>query len=161
MSRTSDLIPSLRMPRPHSCDFCDEFAGGCRNAFAVRYHGQITDRILCSTENFVVLPSLGQIAEGHLLILPRQHCLSLADIPHGNWGELERLSATVRRVLRSTYGTCVAFERGTRSGGGGCGISHAHLHFVPVNNDELFIDQLRANHRFVPVAQIGVSWMIA
>jgi diadenosine tetraphosphate (Ap4A) HIT family hydrolase len=81
----------------------------------------------------MVVPSLGQLVEGHLLIIPKQHGCALADLPPDALGELVRLKTTLVKAIRSHYGTCVLFEHGARTEtSGGCGISHAHLHVVPL-----------------------------
>jgi diadenosine tetraphosphate (Ap4A) HIT family hydrolase len=143
------------MSQPKHCDFCDEFAGGIRNEFVKRYHSQVWNRSVASTQNFTVLPSLGQIAEGHLLIVPKEHCWSLADVCVTHGDELESLVSRVRRILIAAYGSCVAFEHGARSADGGCGIAHAHLHFVPVANDQIFIERLRERHKLVRVRRLA------
>lgn len=136
------------------CDFCDEFRGGRQNAFAFRYEGRLQHRILSSSENFVVMPSLGQIAEGHLLITPVKHYLALADVPQANRSELDVLLNKVQITLREAYGDCVCFEHGVRSPSGGCGISHAHMHLVPATNESGFFDRLKSQHDFVHVRSV-------
>jgi diadenosine tetraphosphate (Ap4A) HIT family hydrolase len=117
------------------CDFCDEFSSGQQNAYARRYGLRPASRILLDGP-FRVLPTLGQIAEGHLLIVPVPHLCAVADLPNGSLGELENLCQQVRSVLRGEYGECVFFEHGMReAGSGGCGIDHAHIHAVPVRAD--------------------------
>jgi diadenosine tetraphosphate (Ap4A) HIT family hydrolase len=118
------------------CDFCDEFVGETRNAFAKRYGDDLSDRVLIGTDRFRVVPSLGQIVEGHLLIVPMMHCRALADMPSEDINRLKDFCEQVRSTLRDVYGECVFFEHGIRSeGSGGCGIDHAHMHAVPVTAD--------------------------
>jgi diadenosine tetraphosphate (Ap4A) HIT family hydrolase len=120
---------------PIRCDFCDEFSNGQQNAFARRYGQSPTRRILLDGP-FRVLPTLGQIAEGHLLIIPVQHLCAVADLPRALLHQLENLCQRVRSVLCGEYGKCVFFEHGIRgAGSGGCGIDHAHIHAVPVLAD--------------------------
>jgi diadenosine tetraphosphate (Ap4A) HIT family hydrolase len=115
------------------CDFCDEFVGKTRNAFAKRYGSDLRDRVLMGTDRFRVIPSLGQIAEGHLLIAPTNHYRAMADMPAEDIESLEVLCCVIRSILRNTYGQCILFEHGIRGGiAGGCGIDHAHMHAVPV-----------------------------
>jgi diadenosine tetraphosphate (Ap4A) HIT family hydrolase len=117
------------------CDFCDEFSSGRHNAYADRYGPQPAGRILLDG-CFRVLPTLGQIAEGHLLIVPVGHLCALADLTNEQSEHLERLCQQVRSILRGAYGACVFFEHGIRNAGsGGCGIDHAHMHAVPVTAD--------------------------
>jgi len=127
----------ITSPRPdHSpkpCDFCDELAGGSGNAFALTYGHVISSRHMIAGGSFCVLPSLGQIVEGHLLLVPQAHLASMAELADGEMGALEVLCKQIRSVLVDMYGQCVFFEHGVRhAGSGGCGIDHAHLHAVPV-----------------------------
>jgi len=115
------------------CDFCNEFAGETRNAFAKRYGKSLPDRALMGTDRFRVVPSLGQIVEGHLLIAPVSHYRALADMSREDVNTLSDLCQMVRSTLQLVYGQCIFFEHGVRSAlAGGCGIDHAHMHAVPV-----------------------------
>jgi diadenosine tetraphosphate (Ap4A) HIT family hydrolase len=115
-----------------ACDYCDELAGGHRNAYVDRY-GESADRVILDTSGFRITPTLGQIAEGHLLIVPHDHVCALADLPQDEIARLEDLCQRVRSILTGTYGECIFFEHGIRNvGSGGCGIDHAHMHAVPV-----------------------------
>jgi len=114
------------------CDFCDEFSGGRNNAFYSRYGSDLRNRTIFYTQNFKVLPSLGQIVEGHVLIVPVRHYTALADMPRGPVEEMSGLAHRVRVALSINYGPCLLFEHGSRGdNSGGCGIYHAHLHAVP------------------------------
>jgi diadenosine tetraphosphate (Ap4A) HIT family hydrolase len=117
------------------CDFCDEFGGGRRNAYADRY-GQCARRAILANSRFHVIPTLGQLVEGHLLIVPDTHFCALANLPSNQIVELDSLMQLVRSRLNDAYGECTFFEHGIRDeGAGGCGIDHAHMHAVPVAAD--------------------------
>ena len=117
------------------CDFCDEFSSGKQNAYARVYGPHATSRVLVDGF-FRLLPTLGQITEGHLLISPAQHLCALADLADEQTQQLESLCLKVKSVLRRAYGACVFFEHGVRGvGSGGCGIDHAHMHAVPAEAD--------------------------
>ena len=115
------------------CEFCNEFSGGHQNGYSRRY-GQ-SRRTVLDSDAFQVVPTLGQISEGHVLIVPTKHYCSLADHPSAS-DELDFLFRRVRKAIRKLYGVCIFFEHGIRgSGSGGCGIDHAHMHAVPVAGD--------------------------
>jgi diadenosine tetraphosphate (Ap4A) HIT family hydrolase len=117
-----------------ACDFCNEFSGKAANAFHTIYGGDLKSRILFQSEAFAVIPSLGQIVEGYLLVLPRRHSKALGDLSVVDINELASISQWVGEILTREYGPYVLFEHGTRSEGvGGCGIYHAHLHAVPLD----------------------------
>jgi diadenosine tetraphosphate (Ap4A) HIT family hydrolase len=114
------------------CDFCNEFSGKRENAFDRIYAGQPRSRILYRSDSFVVIPSMGQIVEGYLLVVPVRHWTALGDIPSLFVEELTSICERIRTALRQEYGSCIFFEHGTRSKiAGGCGIYHSHLHAVP------------------------------
>jgi len=80
-----------------------------------------------------VVPSLGQIVEGYLLVLPIKHFKTLGDLPGPLLEEFAAICGCIGRTLKDQYGPYVLFEHGTRSEGvGGCGIYHAHLHATPL-----------------------------
>jgi len=121
------------------CPFCDavENDGDIGNTFAFHAHlgDKVSTRILRETENFVIFPSIGQIVEGYLLIMPKDHYLSTAHLPDAWYDELEHLCEETRQVLSSAYCPPIFFEHGPMSfqQTGGCCVDHAHIHAVPVS----------------------------
>ncbi len=102
-----------------------------------------------------MIPSLGQIVEGHLLIAPSRHFRALADLPQASLQELDILYGNLRSTLTRLYGRCVFFEHGIRcEASGGCGIDHAHLHAVPVRADGV-LEILSQRFRGVPISSIS------
>jgi diadenosine tetraphosphate (Ap4A) HIT family hydrolase len=126
-------LPDIHRPQLQACDFCDEFAGGSANGYASRYGRFMPERLILASGSFRIVPSLGQIVEGHLLVIPSVHICAVADLAKDQVSLLDGLCSRVRSILRDAYGACVLFEHGIRGAGiGGCGIEHAHLHAVPV-----------------------------
>ena len=121
------------------CPFCDalENSGDIGNTFAFHeYLGdKVSTRILRETENFAVFPSIGQIVEGYLLIMPKDHYLSTAHLPDTWYNELEHLCEETRQVLSIAYCPPIFFEHGPMSlqQRGGCCVDHTHIHAVPVS----------------------------
>lgn len=125
-----------------ACDFCDESAGGYRNSYCDRY-GQSATRVIVEDSSFRLIPTLGQIVPGHVLIVPQGHYCACADLPASQIPALELLRRRLRVALERAYGGCVFFEHGIRGeGSGGCGIDHAHMHAVPVAAHGV-VDRLR------------------
>lgn len=117
----------------HYCEFCDEFAGGTGNSFATWYGQEISDRTLLRTAHLRVLPSLGHLVRGYLLVVPEVHYPTLGDMPPAMIQEVEDVKRSLARLLQPIYGSYVFFEHGARSSdSGGCGIYHAHLHALPL-----------------------------
>jgi diadenosine tetraphosphate (Ap4A) HIT family hydrolase len=119
------------------CDFCNELAGQKPNTFSQLYNAVLESRTLLRTQNFVVLPTIGQVVGGYLLVVPTKHYLAIAEMPIEALVELANIKAVLRTVLKSSYDSPIFFEHGVsrHSESGGCGISHAHLHVVPLAND--------------------------
>ena len=89
---------------------------------------------LYETENFVVIPSLGSIVEGWLLVIPKKQIISYGYLQSAAlYNELEMLIDYVGGFVRKLYGDFVVFENGAYSQDKlvGCGVDYAHMHIVP------------------------------
>src|SRR5258708_7399175 len=138
-----------------NCDFCDEFDGGVENAFDRIYRRDPKSRVLFRSDEFVVVPSLGQIAEGHLLLLPIMHWTALGDLPESLFEEFTELSKSVTSIIRDEYGSCVSFEHGVRPGStGGCGVYHAHQHVVPLSATLDPVDSLKSKFTYKEIRHL-------
>jgi diadenosine tetraphosphate (Ap4A) HIT family hydrolase len=109
------------------CKFCEKFAGQSSVAW-----GEATDQVLFESPNFVVVPSLGSILPGWLLIVPRNHFLCVGAMGDGLIHEMRQLRDEAAESLRSQIGPVTYFEHGPVKActSVGCGIDHAHLHIV-------------------------------
>lgn len=105
------------------------------------------DRPLFESANFVVLPSLGSLVEGWLLIVPRRHFCSVGALPRSLAVEMVALKKRVWTRLAARYGNVCAFEHGPSGPrrAVGCGVDHAHVHLVPVG-----FDLIRAASPYLP-----------
>jgi|SRR5580704_14813263 diadenosine tetraphosphate (Ap4A) HIT family hydrolase len=138
------------------CDFCREFAGDSDNSFQTIYAGGPDSRFLLRSLQFVVVPSLGQIFEGYLLLLPIKHFRALGDLPPLALEEFVAISESVKKVLENDYGPCIFFEHGTRSAGvGGCGIYHAHAHAAPLAGLSDPVDILKKRFPYATLANLN------
>ena len=98
------------------------------------------NEFLLETEHFAVIPSLGALVEGWLLVVPKSHYISMGAIPTDLRQEADELRAEVENLLRTQYRQPVlAFEHGPSAAkhGTGCGVDHAHLHLLPFGGDIL------------------------
>jgi diadenosine tetraphosphate (Ap4A) HIT family hydrolase len=115
-----------------NCDFCDELSGGSSNLFASCY-GRSADRTIWQSKEITIIPTIGQIVAGHVLIIPNNHITAFGDAPPSMLSQLIAVKASLREILLRKYGGCIFFEHGTRgSHCGGCGVYHAHIHAVPI-----------------------------
>lgn len=89
---------------------------------------------IAESRHFVVLPSLGSLVEGWLLIFPKQHMTNLGLCDQVQLTELLELRERVKSMLGETFGIpIVEFEHGGACATSqvACGVSHAHLHLLP------------------------------
>ena len=137
------------------CEFCDEFSAGTTNSFVARYGNLLRDRTILDYDEFKILPSLGQIVPGYLLLVPKRHQRAFGDMSFEELKKAEALKTHLRDQLRSTYGEYLFFEHGARtSDSGGCGITHAHLHAVPFPCEKDPIEELTRAFPFEEIANL-------
>ena len=97
---------------------------------------------------FFILPTLGELVPGHLLLCPRKHYRSFGNCVAAGIRDIAitRAVTTARQWLKATTGTsCIAFEHEavSRTCTAGACTDHAHLHILPMKLDLLPI--LRQN----------------
>lgn len=90
--------------------------------------------VIASDADFLLMPDVAPLAEGHVLLVTREHHQCAAAFGPDLWGRALRWRDRVARLYRQAYGTgnSLLFEHGPASpqGGGAC-IDHAHWHFLP------------------------------
>lgn len=100
------------------------------------YDKQLFNQILLETENFAVMPTLGSIVEGWLLIIPKKHYVSFGYMTNlCLFDELSALLSQIEMIVKETYGDFIIFENGAFCANSmvGCGVDYAHIHIVPTN----------------------------
>ena len=99
--------------------------------------GAVWDTILYETDRFAVIPSLGGLIEGWLLVVPKDHCICTGAIEPTDHAELEAVKSHAMAAVRDCFGSATCFEHGPSSPTEpvGCGVDHAHLHVVPARCD--------------------------
>jgi diadenosine tetraphosphate (Ap4A) HIT family hydrolase len=98
------------------------------------------NEFLIETENFAVVPSLGALVEGWLLMVPKEHYISMGALPPRLRDEADSIESQIRALLAGQYEKpVVVFEHGPSAAkhGTGCGVDHAHLHLLPLDCDLL------------------------
>jgi ATP adenylyltransferase len=116
-------VPS---PERSLCRFCAYSSGALGEA--------PWDRTLVESPRFIVVPTKGALVAPWLLVLPRDHVLSLASLDTPAIAELSDLVSLVAKRLPVPL---TMFEHGARATGSsfGCGIDHAHLHVASFDFD--------------------------
>lgn len=94
------------------------------------------NKILFQTKNFFVVPSLGSLIPGWLLIVPKKYYLNFSLIPKEELSDLNLLIEKIKNDSKEFFGErFVLFEHGPQGERSkvGCGVDYAHLHFVPTS----------------------------
>jgi ATP adenylyltransferase len=94
--------------------------------------------VLLETNNFIVIPSLGSLVEGWLLIIPKKFHINLSQLDKSDIAELDQLVDRMEKTILPKFGhKYVLFEHGPRNENSkaGCGVDYAHLHFVPFEDN--------------------------
>lgn len=118
------------------CCFCKEHQNPLQSQFYLQIGNKINriSRILCETENWYAIPSIGSLTVGYVLLVCKQHHLSLATLSKDLFDEMLQLKAQVEAVLFRELGLqCITFEHGiTHSEANGANsVDHIHIHVLP------------------------------
>ncbi|KAA6336741.1 hypothetical protein EZS27_015123 [termite gut metagenome] len=103
-----------------------------------RRRKQIENTILYEDNNFVIIPALGPLYSGHVLIVSKQHYKNIAQMPLYAINECLSLMNSITNQLKETFPNMIFSEHGACSEEerGGCCIIHAHLQCIPLENNE-------------------------
>ncbi|MBD0372288.1 MAG: HIT family protein [Pyrinomonadaceae bacterium] len=118
-----------------SCSLCGELQGTSAPLHMLLMPDAGESRVLWKTPNWVVIPTIGPLTPGHLMLVPRTHHYSILSCPEDTLDECQKLLGACAEMLRMIYGLDVlVFEHGATAQQhkvcGAC-IDHAHLHVVP------------------------------
>lgn len=118
------------------CPFCSEYSNSGENQFYSNIGKNIgcESRILLETDNWYVIPTIGSLTVGYVLLVTKQHYLSLASLDSKLIFEMLELKKRVEDILFMNLGMrCIAFEHGTVNNYsiGANSVDHVHLHILP------------------------------
>lgn len=102
---------------------------------------KIENTIIEETKYFYVLPGVGALVDGYLLIVSKRHVNSMADLEDNEKCEYKKIINKYRKKFNSIYNKYpIIFEHGTpkiHSKNKANSVFHAHTHIVNHNfNDE-------------------------
>jgi ATP adenylyltransferase len=123
-------------PSPGICHLCAQIAG---DSAADLVHSVLAPaiyrRAVCGeTTEFAVIPSIGPLVAGHVLVTPKRHVRSFASLPGWQRDSGDELAARLAADLARVYDQPVhKFEHGSARCGStiACSVEHAHLHLLP------------------------------
>jgi histidine triad (HIT) family protein len=102
------------------CVFCDIVAGRAAASFVYR-----DDRVTAFLDHRPVTP-------GHLLVIPNDHLVTLADLDDDLLADITRLGARMASALRASGLPCEGINLFLADGeAAGQEVFHAHLHVFP------------------------------
>ncbi len=114
------------------CPFCLDNAN--EMASDVKY--SVGSRIIKEYDSFYVVPTLGALEVGHILVISKKHVFGFSDLSISNKKELTTIYLEWKGILKSVYGCDVSvFQHGVESmSGNGC-LDHFHMHLFPQKID--------------------------
>ncbi len=132
---------------PLGCRMCSVASQGGSHAFAHRLY----DKPLLRQSGFVVVPALGHIVEGYVLIVSEQHVPCMGALPAHMWADFGEVKRRIRSLMGAECGPMMFFEHGSVSDQrlAGNSVVHAHTHACPAVAG--FIDVVRDN---LPMEQV-------
>jgi diadenosine tetraphosphate (Ap4A) HIT family hydrolase len=118
-------------------DLCSELAGASDTDFSRTYLGDPPSRVLGGTRHLSVLADLSPLTVGHLLLVPREHHLSFANVVHAYGAEVEHVASVLLPRYREVFGEPTVLEHGSspEMRGSAC-VNHAHWHLLPIPGDQ-------------------------
>ena len=125
------------------CSFCQEINGYTDFSFFEiylkdKYNAQgLNDRIVAESNNFFLMPMVGPLVPGYLLIVSKKHYFSFSHMNDELLNETQLIQQAIIDLFNKLYCNPVFFEHGPMSDvckGGSCSV-HAHLHCVAVQTD--------------------------
>jgi hypothetical protein len=117
----------------HDCVLCRELNGSKETNFHAIY-GEHLSRKLAETENFVLIPALGQLTKYQSMIVPKLHFISMKEAIKDFW-EIQTLLDFYKTAFLSEEDEVMLFENGNSSALPSSCIEHAHLNILPIKFD--------------------------
>lgn len=123
-----------------TCCICSQIEGDASNDLVAQLVAvdKYVRRVLLESESFAVIPSIGPLVEGHVLLCPLKHFKSFAQMPATLEDDFVILKRQISEVLTAAFSHRVhCFEHGSAKAADQpmCTVEHAHLHFVPTDTE--------------------------
>ncbi len=115
-----------------ACQYCDKFLRPGTELNRAKW-----DVPVLETDHFVVVPTVGMLVPGWLLIISKKHHANLASLSKVEVQDFLHARDITKDLLQRTFGMPLFFEHGPclkQQNAGSC-IDHAHYHAVPWPKD--------------------------
>lgn len=163
------------------CPICLEINNNIHKNHINGYEQLIKEKknIICENKYFSILPSIGPLNFGHILIVPKRHIYSFSYLNDFERENLKKIKSELIRFNRMKFDAKTEFfEHGSGcdiNNGGAC-IIHAHLHCLPVdesilkflknikifqiNEDELYVKEVNKSKGYLYIEDVnGEMWI--
>lgn len=100
-------------------------------------HSKIENTIIEETEYFYILPTLGSLVDGYILIVTKRHINSMSELNENELIEYKNIIEKYQNLFKKIYNkTPIVFEHGTPNQNSEMkanSVTHAHTHIVNIN----------------------------
>lgn len=100
-------------------------------------HSKIENTIIEETEYFYILPTLGSLVDGYILIVTKRHINSISELNENELIEYKNIIEKYKNLFKKIYNkTPIVFEHGTPNQNSKMkanSVTHAHTHIVNIN----------------------------
>ena len=100
-------------------------------------HSKIENTIIEETNYFYILPTLGSLVDGYVLIVTKRHINSMSELNEEELKEYENIIEKYKNLFNKIYNkTPIIFEHGTPNQNSEMkanSVTHAHSHIVNIN----------------------------
>jgi len=123
-----------------TCCLCAQIAGEWENDLLHDLLGpsDYKRRVSLESDRAAVIPSLGPLAPGHVLVCPKRHLRSVAAADELEREQIWAMAERTAKRLEAIFAAPVhRFEHGDAERGDeiSCSVEHAHLHLLPTAAD--------------------------
>ena len=114
-------------PPANDCALCVAVADATGGASPLSHNLRLLE-----TDRFIVLPSIGPLIPGHVMVVSKHHCHSLASMGEDAIREYESLAADLRTAPLLRGASPLEAEHGsTVDDKAGACVIHTHVHWLP------------------------------
>jgi ATP adenylyltransferase len=111
---------------------------------------------LAQLQSVAVIPTRGALTPEWLLVVPRQPCLSVAELAPAARRDVMRCAQLAANAVANVAGSAVLFEHGAGKprSPNGCGVDQAHLHVVGLPPDFAYFTKKGTSN----LAWVAADW---
>ena len=150
------MIAHELMSQDHCCCFCTDMAR--QDQQLVLSREGFFNKLCRRAQHFGAFPSLSPLTAGHCLVVPLYHVTSIAQVDSRYVDECLAFLDEIVDVIQGAFGPSVVFEHGVGHGKkGGCGVTHAHLHVLPMDVTSAKALRARIQERFDGTTTGGIE----